>query len=92
MRVKIIFFVFVLYTRNVLVALDQLANAVLLGDPDETLSSRFGKNRNRCSICRFICFFLDKIDKRHCSKSIERDEGGRDILKILIRSIKNGII
>lgn len=28
------------YPLNLLIALDQLANAVLAGDPDETLSSR----------------------------------------------------
>lgn len=67
------------YIRNVLVGVDQLANAVLLGDPDETISSRLGKNYPRCSFCRFICRLLDKVDKRHCQKSIEHDEGKDEI-------------
>ena len=31
------------YILNVLIAIDQLANSLLAGDPDETLSSRVGK-------------------------------------------------
>ncbi len=64
------------YIRNVLIALDQLANAVLRGDPDETLSSAAGKARNAgrrwgCVLCRV----LDWIDSDHCNKAIEHDEG-----------------
>lgn len=33
------------YCLNVLIALDQLANALLRGDPDETLSSRAHRMR-----------------------------------------------
>ena len=33
-----------LYFWNVLVAIDQLFNTILGGDPDETLSSRMGKH------------------------------------------------
>jgi hypothetical protein len=83
-KVRFLLFLLILYFRNVLVAIDQLFNAILFGDPDETISSRLGKNRKKCSICNFICKFLDKIDKRHCSKSIEKDEGFRDII-LLIR-------
>ncbi len=64
------------YILNVLIALDQLANAVLRGDPDETLSSAAGKARNAgrrwgCVLCRV----LDWIDPDHCNKAIEHDEG-----------------
>ena len=31
------------YLRNLLVAIDQLLNTILGGDPDETISSRLGK-------------------------------------------------
>jgi hypothetical protein len=31
------------YIRNVLVAIDQLANALTFGDEDETISSKLGK-------------------------------------------------
>ena len=43
---------------------------------DETISSRAGKARLAgkrwgCILCRL----LDKIDKQHCEKNIEKDEG-----------------
>lgn len=80
------------YLWNLLVALDQLANALLspllnlilrptvarFGHPDETLSSVFGKNveAGACVGCRLICRLLHWLDPGHCEKSIERDEGG----------------
>lgn len=63
------------YIRNVLVAIDQLVNAIFLGDPDETISSRAGKRVNTCKFCLALCWLLDKIDKRHCQTSLENDEG-----------------
>ncbi len=60
------------YILNVLIVLDQLANAVLRGDPDETLSSAAGKARNAGG--RWGCV-LDWIDPDHCNKAIEHDEG-----------------
>jgi len=47
------------------------------GYPDETMSSVLGKNirDNNCILCNFVCFFLRLIDKSHCKKSIENDEG-----------------
>lgn len=78
------------YIFNLLIAIDQFF-AVLLspvfnrfvngpykfGDPDETISSVMGKNikENKCPICKGLCFILNFIDKRHCNKSIEEDEG-----------------
>lgn len=72
-----------LYFWNILIALDQLANTILAGDPDETMSSRMGKNirLGRCKLCKVICYFLDKIDKGHCEKSIESDEGSRQVTR-----------
>jgi hypothetical protein len=64
------------YWFSVLIALDQLLNALLYGDPDETLSSRAGKamlrgDRWGCVFCRV----LDWIDRDHCRKSMIPDEG-----------------
>jgi hypothetical protein len=67
------------YIWNVLVSLDQLVNTLLLGDPDETISSRMGKYAARgrgwipCQLCKLLDFF----DKNHCSKNIEKDEGNK---------------
>lgn len=52
---------------------DQLANVAFGGDPDETISSRAGKEKKRgrrwaCVLCRL----LDKLDPDHCEKSIEQ--------------------
>lgn len=63
---------------NVLIGIDQLGNALLRGDPDETISSRAAKSAARgkrwgCVLCKF----LDKLDPNHCEKSIEKDEGKR---------------
>lgn len=63
------------YLRNLLISLDQLANALLAGDPDETISSRCGKRRETCRFCRWLCNLLDRIEYRHCEDSIEPDEG-----------------
>ena len=61
------------YGWNVLIAIDQLGNTLLGGDPDETISSRMGKRR--CRVCRLLCRLLHRVDPEHCNKSIEPDEG-----------------
>jgi len=63
------------YLFNLLIAIDQAANTVLGGDPDETISSRMGKRVETCQLCRFLCGLLNQIEYRHCQKSIEPDEG-----------------
>jgi hypothetical protein len=77
---------------NFLIWVDQGLNTVLgwplnlvldpdvrFGDPDETLSSVFGKNvrAGSCKTCRVVCRVLDWIDPGHCERSVERDEGRR---------------
>jgi len=63
------------YIFNILISIDQLANTVTLGDPDETISSRIAKKRARCRFCAWLCHLLNKLDKGHCDESIEVDEG-----------------
>jgi len=67
------------YFLNVLIAIDQLLNALLAGDPDETISSRMGKYvaRGRGLIPCMLCKLLDVVfrEKDHCKNSIETDEG-----------------
>ena len=71
------------YFWNILIAIDQLANTLLAGDPDETISSRAGKlvNRRDCTFCYWLCRALHILDKDHCEKSIEPDEGKNGIWK-----------
>lgn len=64
------------YIWNILVSLNQFFNTVFFGDPDETISSRAGKaakkkERWACVLCRL----LNWLEKDHCTKSIEPDEG-----------------
>jgi len=74
------------YLKNIGIAVDQLFNALLAGDPDETLSSRMGKavRDGRCRLCEPICRLLDRIDPRpgrHCLMAIEEDEGADDLTR-----------
>lgn len=68
---------FRIYLWNLLIALDQFCNTLLGGYPDETMSSRMGKHlaKHDCPFCNFMCRLLNLIQKDHCKKSIERDEG-----------------
>jgi len=73
---------------NYWIAVDQLANSLTLGDPDETISSRMGKwsmaedpGMFRYATSGTICFFLDIVDEGHCTNSIEHDEGGKAVVR-----------
>lgn len=64
------------YFRRLFVALDQVLNAVTGGSPDETLSSRFFKDLDKRRVIPCIlCVLLGWIDKDHCEKALEPDEG-----------------
>lgn len=64
------------YIWNLLISIDQLANTLLGGDTDETISSRMGKRaRKGDPLGKVICRMLNVFDKGHCEKSIEKDEG-----------------
>lgn len=71
---------------NVLIAIDQLGNALFLGAPDETISSRAGKARERGELwgC-YLCKVLDWIDTRHCERTKENDEGANSVFGRLER-------
>lgn len=76
------------YLWQILIWLDQGANVIFspllnvllkpenggFGSADETLSSVFGKNRDNCKACFWLCLVLHRLDKNHCAKSIELDE------------------
>ncbi len=60
---------------NILIAIDQLVNTIFGGDPDETISSRVGKDADKNKFAAFMVKFLDIFEKEHCEKSKEDDEG-----------------
>lgn len=63
------------YLMNLLVSIDQLANTLLGGDPDETISSRAAKGQDRWW-WRWLGYLLEWIDPGHLARVVERDEGG----------------
>lgn len=64
------------YVRRVFIGLDQFFNAVLLGNPDETISSRVGKAaRDGIWWGLLLEFVIDKVfEPGHCRAAIEEDE------------------
>jgi hypothetical protein len=68
------------YIWNILIAIDQFVNTIFGGDPDETISSRAGKQRKTKLWARILCCILDKIDTNHCADSIEPDEGKDSVI------------
>ena len=68
---------------NILIGIDQLGNAILGGDSDETISSRIGKIKRKGGgmipkwriITRMADWALEKIDPGHSIDAIEEDEG-----------------
>ncbi|MBO9492222.1 hypothetical protein J7384_17810 [Endozoicomonas sp. G2_1] len=72
---------------NCFEGLDNYRSAQTGGDPDDTLSSRLGKARKRGSKWTFIANKVDLVaieifkDANHCEKSIERDEGKKQVTR-----------
>ena len=70
------------YAINILIALDCLANALLLGDPRETICSRLGKVQARDDqtwLGKALCWALDTLDPDHVYKSIDPHEGDQEL-------------
>ena len=65
---------------NILIAIDQLGNALFAGDPQETISSRAGKARNADKVWgKALCPVLDWLDPEHCISSINDTEGDDEV-------------
>lgn len=73
---------------HVLYALDQLANTVIGGRPDKTLSHRMGIKRENCVLCRVVCWLLDKVDKNHCDKAVKEDGGNITLRQRVVGELK----
>lgn len=65
------------YLWNLFIAADITLNAILLGDPNETISSRAARAmlRNQPWWARLVCTVTAWVDPGHCPKSLEPDEG-----------------
>lgn len=68
------------YLAAVAIALNQFTNALTGGLPDESVSSRVGRARDRgAPVARGVCHVLDWVDprdgdgeKNHCTASIRK--------------------
>lgn len=83
-KVKLFFKLLLQLVFNLFLAIDQILNTVLLGHPDETLSSRLGRTKDHeryfwvSPFREFVntLFFFDTIilpdgrKKKHCERSI----------------------
>ncbi len=62
------------YLLRILLSIDQFFNVLLWnGSQDETISSHIGrkiKDKKANWFDRAICCFLNKIDNKHCKKSL----------------------
>jgi len=60
------------YVQNILIAFDQLANAVFCGYPDETISARSYREKLWCEWWIDLLFFWDRDEsgrRNHCEAS-----------------------
>lgn len=68
------------WIKNIALSLDQLLNAILFGDPDETLSRRAGRACDESKAGQeaargwgcLLCGLLSWFDERHCKKAVDR--------------------
>jgi len=71
------------YIVNILLSLDQLLNSILLGDPQESVSSRLGRIKVKWGgtiprfriAARITDKILDRIDPGHTIDAIQEGEG-----------------
>lgn len=76
------------YFWNILISIDQFVNTIFGGDPDETISSRMGKwardGKNdrglKKPLYKIAHFIVELFEKDHFKKSIEEDEGDRNVI------------
>lgn len=80
------------YFHNLFLAVDQLINTIIGGDPDETFSSRVGKCQRGdyglwlrilgtpVAWAINVLFVWQGWRFDHCQRCIEDDEGGRELV------------
>lgn len=91
-RAKLLWLILRAYVFNVLVGIDLLANAIIGGDPGETISSRAGKGKIKGQpihtlVSRVIDLIFEMLfsQQDHCVNSIQHDEGWGAISKVIDR-------
>ena len=68
------------YLKNILISIDQLANTLLLGSPDETISSRLGRNYPGSWMEKAVDWLFRWQNKPggHCEWSVEPQDREED--------------
>lgn len=66
------------YIKNCLIAVDQLLNTFLGGNPDETISSRVYRASEKHKCAKVACKVIDAVfgvlgDENHCKTSYENE-------------------
>ncbi len=61
------------YVLNLFIGLDQIANALLGGMPDETISSRCARGRNKW-YWKWLARILDWLDPDHCLDALASEK------------------
>jgi len=91
-RMKLVWLLIRAYAFNLFVAVDIVINAIIGGDPGETISSRMGKGKLKGQpVHTFISRVIDLLfemlfrEKDHCVSSIQNDEGKNAISEVVER-------
>lgn len=91
-RLKLASLILRAYIFNILVGLDLLANAIIGGDPGETISSRAGKGKLKGQpVHTFLAGVIDILfemlfsQENHCVNAIQHDEGQGAISRVIDR-------
>lgn len=91
-RLKLAWLLIRAYAFNLFVAADILVNALIGGDPGETISSRAGKGKLKGQpVHTFASRIIDLLfevlfnQQDHCVKSVQDDEGKNAISEVIDR-------
>ncbi len=91
-RFKLVWLLVRAYAFNLFVAFDIFVNAMIGGDPGETISSRAGKGKMKGQpVHTFMSRVIDALfealfsEKDHCVSSVQDDEGKNAISEVIDR-------
>jgi hypothetical protein len=66
------------YLLNILIGFDQLANAIIGGSPNDTISARLGRNYPNSFFRKFVDFLFGP---NHCKDVALNGDGAEPIIK-----------
>lgn len=73
------------YAWNIAIAIDQLANTLIGGDPDETLCSHAAKRMHDNRFWSAFAAVMEWLDPGHMARSAEHDRGKDSIGEYITR-------